>query len=125
MHKPVLLKEIIEYLDPKPGDCFIDATLNGGGHSEEILKKIGPDGKVLGIEIDPELIAAAMLKIENEKIKNLILVNDSYVNIKNIQQGRIRKDFQRMRRGAIFKTNSREYRVIQKRQTHGYNQRFG
>src|SRR3989344_1123797 len=84
MHKPVLLKEIIEYLDPKPGDCFIDATLNGGGHSEEILKKIGPDGKVLGIEIDPELIAAAMLKIENEKIKNLILVNDSYVNIKNI-----------------------------------------
>ena len=33
VHKPVLLREIIEHLNPKPGDQFIDATLNGGGHA--------------------------------------------------------------------------------------------
>lgn len=100
VHKSVLLKEVIEYLNPKPGGQVIDATLDGGGHSAAILEKIGPTGKVLGIEIDPELISAAKLKIKNdpfdktqghpeqgrtdEKFKNLIIVNDSYVNIKNI-----------------------------------------
>ncbi|MBI2674643.1 MAG: 16S rRNA (cytosine(1402)-N(4))-methyltransferase RsmH [Candidatus Yanofskybacteria bacterium] len=84
VHKPVLLKEVIEYLDPKPGDKIIDATLDGGGHSAAILEKVGPDGKVLGIEIDSELVSAAKLKIKNEKLKNLIVVNDSYTNIENI-----------------------------------------
>src|SRR3989344_2300673 len=84
VHNPVLLKEVIEYLDPKPGDNIIDATLDGGGHSAAILEKIEPNGKILGIEIDPELVSAAKLKIKNEKLKNLIIVNDSCVNIEKI-----------------------------------------
>ncbi|OGN03437.1 MAG: 16S rRNA (cytosine(1402)-N(4))-methyltransferase [Candidatus Yanofskybacteria bacterium RIFCSPHIGHO2_01_FULL_42_12] len=84
VHNPVLLKEVIEYLDPKPGDNIIDATLDGGGHSAAILEKIEPNGKILGIEIDPELVSAAKLKIKNEKLKNLIIVNDSYINIEKI-----------------------------------------
>ncbi|MBI2676951.1 MAG: 16S rRNA (cytosine(1402)-N(4))-methyltransferase RsmH [Candidatus Yanofskybacteria bacterium] len=86
VHIPVLLDEVLEYLDPKPGQKFIDATIDGGGHSAAILGKIGPNGKVLGIEITPELFSAAKLKIENEKLKNLVVVNDSYVNLKKIAE---------------------------------------
>lgn len=55
-HQPVLLKEVIELLDIKKGKKYIDATLGGGGHSLEILKR---GGKVLGLDCDPEAIKAA------------------------------------------------------------------
>lgn len=80
MHIPVLLKEVIEYLNVKPNSNYIDCTLNGGGHTREILKRNGPNGKVLGIEIDKEIFE----KIEKEKIERLIPVNDSYINIKKV-----------------------------------------
>jgi len=84
IHTPVMLDEVIEYLNIKPGAKIIDATLDGGGHSAAILERTGFTGKVLGIEIDPELILAAKLKIKNEKLKNLVVVNDNYTNLKKI-----------------------------------------
>ena len=56
MHIPVLIKEVLEYLDPKPNENFIDATLGQGGHTKEILKRIKPKGRVLGINWDKEEI---------------------------------------------------------------------
>lgn len=56
IHQPVLLKETIELLDPKPNENFIDATFGDGGHSLEILKRAAPNGKVLGIDWDREAI---------------------------------------------------------------------
>jgi 16S rRNA (cytosine1402-N4)-methyltransferase len=50
MHTPVLLKEVIELLDPKPGEFFIDGTAGGGGHSRAIQEKIEPNGKLLAID---------------------------------------------------------------------------
>lgn len=84
MHTPVLLKEVIEYLNPQPNENFIDATIGEGGHSLAILKKIAPQGKVLGVEIDSAIYEAVKNKLKNEK--RLILVNDSYVNIEKIVQ---------------------------------------
>jgi len=55
MHVPVLLRQTIEYLQVRENENFIDCTLNGGGHAKEILKRNGPKGKVLGIEIDEEI----------------------------------------------------------------------
>lgn len=55
-HKPVLLKEVIDFLQVKTGKKYIDATVGGGGHSKAILEK---GGKVLGIDCDPEAIKAA------------------------------------------------------------------
>jgi len=57
VHVPVLLQEVLEYLDPKPGDIVVDATFGFGGHAREILKKIGSSGKLVGIETDREVIA--------------------------------------------------------------------
>ena len=80
MHIPVLKNEVIEYLNPKPNENFIDCTIGAGGHSLAILEKIQPNGKVLGIEIDPEMYA----NLREKKLERLILVNDSYKNIKEI-----------------------------------------
>lgn len=77
IHIPVLQKEVIEYLDPKKNENFIDCTFGGGGHSSLILSKTSPKGKVLGIEADSSLVE----KFSNPRV---ILVNDSYINIKEI-----------------------------------------
>ena len=57
MHKPVLLNEVIDILNPQPGDNFIDCNLGFAGHTKALLEKTGPDGKVLGIEADQKAIA--------------------------------------------------------------------
>lgn len=49
-HTPVLLNEVIQFLNPKPGEFFIDGTAGGGGHSRAIQEKIGPAGKLLSID---------------------------------------------------------------------------
>ncbi len=56
MHIPVLLNEVIQYLDPQPNEDAIDATVNGGGHAEAILEKIAPKGRLLGIDRDPSIL---------------------------------------------------------------------
>ncbi|MBE5787563.1 MAG: 16S rRNA (cytosine(1402)-N(4))-methyltransferase RsmH [Clostridiales bacterium] len=57
-HVPVLLKEVLEYLDPQKGQVFADGTLGGGGHSGEILKAMG-EGTLYGIDRDEAAIQAA------------------------------------------------------------------
>jgi 16S rRNA (cytosine1402-N4)-methyltransferase len=52
MHIPVLLEKVIEYLDPKPGENFVDCTIGEAGHTKAILEKTAPHGKVLGIDVD-------------------------------------------------------------------------
>ena len=49
-HKPVLLEEVIGFLDPKPGEFFIDGTLNGGGHTASIIERMMPEGKFLALD---------------------------------------------------------------------------
>lgn len=85
MHIPVLLKEVIQYLDPKPNENFIDCTFGLGGHSLAILEKNGPRGKVLGIEADQNLcgILNQQSTINNQQ-NRLILVNDNFTNLKEI-----------------------------------------
>ncbi|MEK7537315.1 MAG: 16S rRNA (cytosine(1402)-N(4))-methyltransferase RsmH [Patescibacteria group bacterium] len=81
-HIPVLLNEVIEHLSPKPGDKIIDATFSAGGHSQGILKRIKPGGKILGIELDTELFNKAREKFSG--IREIILINDNYRNLKKI-----------------------------------------
>ncbi|PRP65627.1 16S rRNA (cytosine(1402)-N(4))-methyltransferase RsmH [Nonlabens agnitus] len=56
-HDPVLLKESVDGLDIKPGGVYVDVTYGGGGHSREILKRLGPDGKLYGFDQDPDALA--------------------------------------------------------------------
>ena len=59
IHIPVLKNEVIEYLDPKPGENFIDATLGYGGHTRLILEKTSPNGKLLAIDQDETALTEA------------------------------------------------------------------
>ena len=84
VHIPVLLKEVVEYLNPRPGENFIDCTINGGGHSLEIFKQIGPNGKILGIDWDSGVLEKLESKLDNKTKKSFILICDNYRNLKNI-----------------------------------------
>ena len=56
-HDPVLLKESVDGLNIKPNGVYVDVTYGGGGHSREILKRLGPDGKLFGFDQDPDALA--------------------------------------------------------------------
>lgn len=58
-HIPVMLPEVLEALAPQPGGVYADGTLGGGGHSEEILKRVGGNGQLYGIDRDPAALRAA------------------------------------------------------------------
>ncbi len=82
MHRPVLLKEVLELFDPQPGGRYIDATVNGGGHAQEIVRRIGEDGALLGIDRDHDLIDR--LKKDFAERKNVIAVCSSYADLGQI-----------------------------------------
>jgi hypothetical protein len=52
-HRPIMVAEILEVLAPQPGEFAVDCTLGYGGHAQEILARIRPGGKLLGLDIDP------------------------------------------------------------------------
>ncbi len=52
-HIPVLLESTLRALDPRPGQAFVDCTVGLGGHSAAILKRIGPTGRLIGVDFDP------------------------------------------------------------------------
>ncbi len=58
-HQPVMLREVLEILAPKPARRYLDATVGGGGHAAEILRRSSPDGELLGLDLDDHAIAAA------------------------------------------------------------------
>ncbi len=83
-HKPVLVEEVIDYLDPKPNENFIDCTFGGGGHGLAILDHIQPKGRILGIEADNQTLLN--FKAKAGELTNLILVNDNFVNLSRIYE---------------------------------------
>ena len=58
-HTSVLLEETVDGLRVKPDGIYVDATLGGGGHAHEILKRLGDKGKLVGIDQDGAAIEAA------------------------------------------------------------------
>jgi len=83
IHIPVMLNESLEYLNIKPEDTVVDCTIGEGGHSVEILKRIGKNGLLIGIDKDEEA-----LKRAKERLSfigdNFILVHETFANISNI-----------------------------------------
>ena len=79
-HYTVMKHEAVDALDCKSGLVYVDCTLGGGGHSELILQKIAPNGKLFAFDIDDEAINYAKQRLKN--YKNLTIIRDSYTNIK-------------------------------------------
>ena len=51
-HRPIMLREVLRTLQPRPGDIVVDATLGGGGHAEALLAHIRPGGRLIGLDAD-------------------------------------------------------------------------
>ena len=58
-HYPVMLEETVSALDPKDGELIVDATFGGGGHARRILEGLGPEGRLVGIDRDPDAATRA------------------------------------------------------------------
>jgi len=78
LHESVLIREVVEALHINKDRNYIDATTGNGGHSAEILKN---GGKVLGIELDPEMLKIAENRLKKEGFKDFKLVNGNFTNI--------------------------------------------
>lgn len=63
-HVPVLLQEAIEYLQVRPGTTVLDATLGLAGHASEIVRRLGPAGKFIGFDRDPQAMALAKERLD-------------------------------------------------------------
>ena len=75
-HNPVLLKETVAGLNIKPDGIYVDVTFGGGGHSREIMKHLGPKGKLFGFDQDTDALANA---IDDERF---VLINENFRFIK-------------------------------------------
>jgi 16S rRNA (cytosine1402-N4)-methyltransferase len=83
-HQPVLLKEVIDFLSPEPGENFVDATLGGGGYSWQILDRVESSGNVLSIDCDLDAIKFAENQKSKIKNQNWILVHGNFRDIDKI-----------------------------------------
>lgn len=85
-HVPVLLNEVLQLLDPKPGEKMVDGTLGAAGHGVEIAKRLSPGGIFVGIDWDWQRLQSAKEILEKEDIdlKKLVLVEDNYAELKEI-----------------------------------------
>lgn len=85
VHIPVLLSEVLEHLAPRAGGRYVDATVDGGGHARALLQASAPDGRVLGIDRDPAMIAAlADRDAESVEARRLQLVHSSFAPLADI-----------------------------------------
>ena len=81
-HIPVLLNQCIDGLNIKENGIYVDGTLGGAGHSTEILKKLSPNGTLIGIDRDEE--ALSVVKERLKEYKNVIYVHGNHDDIKEI-----------------------------------------
>ena len=79
-HVPVLFDEVIENLNIKEDGVYFDGTLGGGGHSEGILKRLGPDGRLIATDQDSDAIESTSERLKEYSDK-LTIVKSNFVNI--------------------------------------------
>lgn len=79
IHIPVLLHEIIDIFQPLPGKCFIDGTANGGGHTFALWERVKPDGTILAIDKDCDLVQRLEAKAK-ERRANIVCACGSYAD---------------------------------------------
>ena len=82
-HTPVLLKEVVNQLQPRSGSLYVDCTVGGGGHAREILRACGPAGQLIGLDWDEEAIAAAREKL-SEYGARVQLVRANFVELDRV-----------------------------------------
>ncbi len=81
-HTPIMLKEVIEYLDIKPDGIYVDGTMGGAGHSEAIVNELGKSGLLIGIDRDKDALKASHTRLE--RFENVRYIWGKHEDIKDI-----------------------------------------
>jgi len=86
-HQPVLLKEVLEGLNIHPQGKYVDGTFGRGGHATAIVERLGPEGRLLVMDKDPQAIAAAKMRFANDE--RVVIAKGSFARLSQIveQQG--------------------------------------
>jgi 16S rRNA (cytosine1402-N4)-methyltransferase len=84
-HVPVMLEEVLKFLQPRPGGHYVDGTLGDGGHAEAILERSVPGGRVLGIDSDTLALARAERRLAGAvHDERLVLVHGNFAELARI-----------------------------------------
>jgi 16S rRNA (cytosine1402-N4)-methyltransferase len=82
-HTPIMLEEVIGFLEPLSGNIYLDGTLGTGGHAEAILARSAPSGRVVGIDADPESVEIARKRLAPYGDR-ILLVHGRYEKARDI-----------------------------------------
>lgn len=72
IHVPVMLDEVLVWLDPRPGAVIVDGTLGAGGHARALAERVGPSGRVIGLDCDPAAVEAAAANLPGLPIQPVL-----------------------------------------------------
>lgn len=82
-HLPVLVEQVIEFLDPHPDGIYVDCTLGGAGHALKILERSSPTGRLIGIDRDGEAIEEAYLRLKLYESR-ITLIHGNFSDLREI-----------------------------------------
>ena len=80
-HRPVMVREVLRWLDLRPGLLVADGTVGAGGHSSAVLPRIRPGGRLIGLDRDPMMLDHAAHAVSGEEVD---LVHSSYANLRDV-----------------------------------------
>ena len=83
LHVSVLPQEVLRYLDPQEGQVLVDATVGAGGHTRLLAEKVGLQGRVIGLDQDPEMLSLARAALEGTEVS---LVQGSFEDLPEVLQ---------------------------------------
>jgi len=66
IHEPAMVPQVLQLLDPRPGERALDLTVGTGGHSLALAHAIGPDGLLVGLDADPDALRTAQARLGAE-----------------------------------------------------------
>ena len=84
-HVPVMVEQVLSFLQPQSGQTFIDCTVGGGGHALEIVRRILPDGKLIGIDQDVAALSASR-DVLKQYAGNVILEKGNFEELEAIAE---------------------------------------
>ncbi len=114
-HQPVLLQEVINYLNPVPGMVILDCTLGGGGHAQALLSRILPGGCLIGLDQDQAALEAADRRLALLGKANYQIV---HANFKDLDQVLLSRQVD----GILFDLGVSSYQLDQKERGFSYQE---